>query len=194
MKNAAYLLLFFLNIALGLNAKEPSPTSKGTRLLYPDLVARLYLMGNNQYIWYGAGESAALRREFVKILDSAGVLYGLDKQKYHYQEVIKFNLTTDTLKQRKSEMVFTDAIIAFFKDLYQGGNIMHYLSNDEVSPVYANADNEAILTMIFSVRSVEDMRREVNSMEPAGGEYKVIKNLLISASDKGSRLRIAYLK
>ncbi len=194
MRKVACLLFLCLSLNLSLNAKESSDGIKGYKLLYPELVNKIYFPDNNKYFWYCSTPSSfELRKELLALLDSAG-RYGLDKNKYHYEIISKSVLPIDTLEIRTYEMVFTDAVIAYCKDICQGCDIQRYISNDEVSPVYSKADNEIILNKIYGIKSPEDLKKVVASFVPENTAYKQLEHQFVIESETGTKARIDQLK
>ena len=46
----------------------------------------------------------------------------------------------------KTDRIFTDAAIAYCKDMYQGNDIDRWMLSDEISPKNEDQDNQFLLT------------------------------------------------
>lgn len=161
------------------NAKLVSPSEK---LSYPASVNKFYNLVQTKTFWFsGDALSYQLRQQLVSVMDSAGN-YGLDNSKYHLT-FLKANIAFNTPVAdsiAKVDKVFTDAAFALCRDVY-AGNIDGYLSYDEVSPKYAEADANFLLTGLATIKTPGQLATFVESLEPQATPYKVLKNDLYAA-------------
>ncbi len=183
------LIIILLSVAILLIA-QPSAVATGTinprKLHHPKLVERVYEMKNNSLLWYGNDHSLQLRQQFLRILDSAKYV-GLNKSRYHYEMISKisaFNLF-DSLETRNNDELFTDALITYCKDLYQGFDIDKWISYDEVSPEYSAEDNSYLLVGLSSITSPSELHWFVNFLEPEARDYQELKKQLRPVVDSG---------
>ncbi|MES2702023.1 MAG: L,D-transpeptidase family protein [Bacteroidota bacterium] len=131
---------------------------------YPTLVKQFYSLNSNQRFWFNSNPfSSMIRTRFLQVLDTASY-HGLDKERYHYSELAGHISEADTNEQAKLDRLFTDGIIAYSKDMYQGGKITSLLSNDEVSPKHVAADDDYILTRLVTVTSLPAVEAYNNAM------------------------------
>lgn len=111
---------------------------------------------------------SSLQQAFISILDSAAYR-GMKKEKYHYH----------TLLQGPADgRVLADAIITYAKDLYTGADIARWIINDEVSPKYAAADEDVVVTKLTSVRRSDELSSVFASLEPQDREYTSLREAL----------------
>lgn len=155
----------------------PKPTVKGQNnagLLYPNLVNKFYSL-HPQICWYtGTEASIAIRNSFLDRVDGARYL-GLNKEKYHYPEIKASSIPKDSLELMKQDRIFTDAVIAYCKDVYQGAAINSWIKNDEISGKYAVADEGYLLDKIVQVNSAAALSSMLTSLEPGEKEYSLLK-------------------
>ena len=144
-------------------------------LIHPALVARFYNLNRGQLYWFKNDMTSRLLREALqKNIDSA-VLSGLDPLVYHRQKISLLSAPafTDTAGWMAADKLFTDAAIAFCKDLYQGRGSM--VSYDELSKKYADADNEMLLNGMLEIKTAEELTAFFTSLEPLTKEYLLLK-------------------
>jgi Uncharacterized protein conserved in bacteria len=156
-------------------------------LIHPSLVNKLYRLTGNKLRWFaGEGQSQLLRKELKSRIDNSEYV-GLLKNKYHSYElnenIDKIFLLQDSLIALQIDRIFTDAAIAYCKDLYQGSGIAKWMGYDEISKKYEEADNSFLLNKLASVTSGNDLATFINSLEPKTKEYLVLKNKLQSGAD-----------
>ncbi len=147
------------------------------KLSHPDLVNKFYSLRKQQVFWYASTTSPNIRHRFLQIIDSSE-FYGLDKKRYNRLEFKESITVNDTLELIRSDRLFTDMVIAFCKDVYQGYNIQKWIKSDEVSAKYSEADNEYLLKMIASVNSSSEVDIMLRGLEPIDREYATLKNEL----------------
>mgnify|MGYP001554166388 FL=1 len=110
--------------------------TNSVQLIYPGLVNRFYQINQQKPFWFSdSGQSISLRRALKDVIDSA-INIGLDGSKYHYSELL--NYTNSNIPDRsismRTDSIFTEAAIAFFKDVYQGTNVSSVVNAGDVSP------------------------------------------------------------
>ena len=76
------------------------------------------------------------------------------------------------------DRIFTDAAIAYCKDIYQGNNIDHWMLSDEISSKEEREDNQFLLKDCLDANSQEALFLFFNSLEPAMPRYQTIKREL----------------
>ena len=151
-------------------------------LIHPDQVNAFYELNQHKLFWYNPGEQFHLLRiELKNILDSADNI-GLKKNKYHLTELNK-NIDTpftdkDSLAAMQSDRIFTDAAIAYCKDIYQGLNISNWISYDEISNKYEDTDNNYLLSRLASLKTSKELVTYFYSLELADKEYIMLKTEL----------------
>lgn len=153
------------------------------QLIYPNLVNKFYAINQQKQFWFSDSEqSPSLRRALKDVIDSA-VNIGLDRNKYHYAELLNYTKndlqTPDRAIAVSMDSIFTDIAIALFKDIYQGTNISSMVNADEVSAKYSEADNNYILRKLSEAKSGILLKQMVNSLEPGIPEYLLLKEELI---------------
>ncbi|MDP4129879.1 MAG: L,D-transpeptidase family protein [Bacteroidota bacterium] len=156
--------------------------TNAVQLIYPSLVNKFYQINQQKQFWFSESEqSLSLRRALKDVIDSA-VNIGLDGSRYHYSELL--NYTNSNIPDRSITMridsIFTDAAIAFFKDVYQGTNISSMVNADEVSAKCSEADNNYILHKLSEARSAILLKQAANSLEPGVPEYLLLKEKLLN--------------
>ena len=144
-------ILFITNIAVAQNE----------HFIHPLLVNKLYQTTGGKLIWFLPGEQSHLLRQVFKNKIDSSINIGLQKNKYHINELNQnadknFPLE-DSLTAMQMDRIFTDAAIAYCKDVYQGNDIDHWVSYDELSKKYQDADNNYLLNNLAAIRSVNDL-------------------------------------
>lgn len=171
------ICLFISTVPFSQNSKLPL-VSGGTlfldeELIYPSLVARFYRLQNDQLFWFGNDTGCLLLREtLVKNIDSCTRL-GLEPSRYH-QRKISLLLTVKFIDSTAADKVFTDAAIAFCKDVYEGKSSSR-VSYDEVSKKYADTCNEMLLNRLGAVKNGSELSGLFQSLEPSCKEYLLLK-------------------
>lgn len=189
MKSIIYLLLLFFTplITLTLSAQPESAATSAVfpeKLHHPQLAEKFYSMRSQQMFWFQQEESIAVRQKLVQLLAKADYL-ALDKDRYHYRWLSEntWFATSDTSLLFAADKVYTDAVIAFCKDIYQGADIEKWLQYDEISPQYQSADNSYILMGLASVNSANELEWFTRFLEPSSLDYIRIKQELRSNLD-----------
>lgn len=162
--------------------------NNGAQLIYPQLVNRFYESNQQKQFWFLENEqSLSLRLALKDIIDSAANI-GLDRNKYHYTELVDYTKKDfqipDRAIVRSMDSIFTDIAIAFFKDVYQGVNISGLVNADGVSAKYSETDNNYILRRLSEARSAILLKQMANSLEPGIPEYFLLKEKLINELQK----------
>jgi hypothetical protein len=153
------------------------------QLVYPRLVNKFYGINQQKPFWFFEDQpSISLRLALREIIDNAANI-GLDRNKYHYAELVNYTKSDSQLPDPSIAMridsIFTDIAIAFFKDIYQGANIGSMVTADGVSVKYAETDNNYILYKLSGAGSGILLKQTVNSLEPGIPEYLLLKEKLI---------------
>ena len=163
------------------------------KLIHPILVNRLYELNTNNLIWFLSGEQSHLLRNALKNKIDSSVNIGLQKNKYHYTDLVesldKNFFPQDSIAAMQLDRIFTDAAIAYCKDVYQGYNIDHWISYDEISKKYEDADNTFLLKILTQIKSANGLNDFINSLEPKTNEYLLLKTALQYKPDTLSSLK-----
>jgi murein L,D-transpeptidase YcbB/YkuD len=156
-------------------------------LIHPSLVNKLYQYTGNKLIWFLPGESSFHLRQSLKNKIDSSINIGLQKNKYHINELNqntgKIFSREDSLVAMQADQIFTDAAIAYCKDVFQGADIDNWIRYDELSPKSEVGDNTYLLSNLAAVGSGNDLILFLNSLEPNDKEYLVLKNELQTKSD-----------
>jgi murein L,D-transpeptidase YcbB/YkuD len=180
-----FLFLFLIKNSpsqnINLTVYKPQ-TSAELELLYPVLTAKFYQQNNQQLFWFNQDTGSLVLRQSLQLAIDSCKNTGLDKEKYHYNEIIasvenKY-LPADSAIVINMDKIFTDATIALSKDIYQGKNISSWINYDEVSGKYTDADNDYLLAEIASANSGSALTQFILSLEPAEKEYALLKDEL----------------
>ncbi len=185
------LVIFFLFAGYGISAKTPDAGSGN--LHNPSLVKKFYEATQRIPYWFNSPvDYSKAQKNFILLLDNAGYL-GLDKSKYHYDELKKDLTTTDTTEIKIKDKVFTDAVISFCRDVYQGTETSRWLGNDEISGKYATTDDNYLLTALVTLKTASDISTIITSLEPTAAEYIVIKKELKIQLDSAHTQKVRQL-
>lgn len=172
------------NVCLPGNTVNKSFTQN---LIHPSLVNKLYQLNANNLIWFLPGEQSHLLRNALKIKIDNAVNTGLQKNKYHFTDLVEsldknFSLQ-DSIAALQLDRIFTDAAIAYCKDVYQGYNIDHWISYDEISKKCEDADNTFLLKNLAQIKNVNGLNEFINSLEPKTKEYLLLRTALQNKPD-----------
>ena len=149
-------------------------------LSYPALINKFYSTVNQQLFWFGNSPiSDTMRIILLKKLDSSAYI-GSDRSKYNYDQLLSINRQylkekNDTTGSWNKDIMYTNAAIAYCKDLYQGSEIKKWLMYDEWAEQYENKDNELLVDDLAGVRSTSELLSLFNSLEPTSSEYLAVK-------------------
>ena len=176
--------LFVLSVSFSQNSKV-SPVFGDTLfldepLLHPGLVLKFYQQKGEMLFWMDKGQDCKLLREKLKEQIDSSIYLGLAPSRYHLAKINSLLNTgyeyTDSLEAAAADRIFTDAAIAFYKDVYQGKNISSYINYDEVSKKYADTDDAELLKRLAAVKNSTELEYLVTSLEPGTKEYSILKN------------------
>jgi len=170
-----FIILFSWSLLLPREMRQSSlPGVEHPSLLHPSLVDKFYHTRSQSLFWFLPGEGARmLRQQLMDCIDSAA-WQGLDSNRYH----LALLRTGDSLKLMEWDRIYTDAAIAFCKDLYQGAGVNDLVSYDGISPVYAAADDEFVLKGLADIGNVARLKTWIDSLEPSTPEYKLLRTAL----------------
>ena len=156
---------------------KPAVGAKDATSENTSLINKFYESRGADLFWFRSTQD--LRQALISIVDSAS-FYGFDKRKYHINELKTANNSkiTDSAKLRRLDRIYTNAFIAFCKDLYEGDNIGIQLSYDELSGKYKNVSNEHILKAIAEIKNGSDLVNVVKQLEPSDTYYQALKSEL----------------
>jgi murein L,D-transpeptidase YcbB/YkuD len=166
-----------------------------TNLRYPQLVSAFYKLNSQKNFWFN-NQRPALKQFFLyNIIDSAA-LWGLNANDYHQQalkQLVEKNFAeADSLIIKQADAIFTDAAIAFFKDVYQGNN--NNAGYDEISSKYTEADNNFLLNKLLPVHDENDLETSIAELEPSMVNYKLFKDELNQQIAQNNFIKITQLK
>jgi murein L,D-transpeptidase YcbB/YkuD len=150
-------------------------------VLYPVLVNKFYAVTHQQLFWVGTS-ATAMRTTLLAKLDSAAYI-GTDRDRYRYNQLLKINeeglkVRNDSTTLMQWDMLFTDAAIAYCKDLYQGNGISTWLKYDEWSERYEGVDNIFIIDHLVGIKSTNELSAFIHLLESNSKEYLTYKTEL----------------
>ncbi len=124
-------------------------------------------------------ESRALLSSLVTILDSC-VYQGLNKQDYHYDEIIlgQQHPPMDSAQAHRMEEICTDALLSYCMDLYNGNKELLEITSDELSPKSTVRDLAMIVTGLAKIKNLEDEAQFLKTLEPNDADYLELKTEL----------------
>lgn len=148
-------------------------------LLHPSLVVDFYAGKGTVLYWWAPGpEAAGRRRELLALLDSAASR-GLDSNGYHRADI---GPTRDAIPPRGAESdwdrMYTDAAIAFFRDLYQGAGNYDRVSYDGISDKFALADDRLVMDRLIRCTNAGGMQALADDLERYGRPYQSLRSAL----------------
>ena len=150
-----------------------------SNIIHPSLVNKLYQLNENKLIWFLPGEQSGFLREILKNKIDSSENIGLQKNKYHFNElnrnVGKNFPPEDTAAAMQMDRIFTDAAIAYCKDVYQGEDVDSWITYDELSKKYEDADNNYLLKNLLVIRTSDNLPDFLGSLEPNDKEYLLLK-------------------
>ncbi len=163
------------------NAKTFAYSPGDAALYYPALVDNFYAACHQRLFWLlPSAQAGEMRAILLQKLDSAAYS-SLDKHDYRYDDLITVSATWqtkagDSLSLTKLDMLFTDAAIAYCKDLFQGRGTGSWMKYDEWSEKFASKDNDQLVSTLARLSTPGQLLGFLNSLEPASPEYLVYKN------------------
>lgn len=188
------MILLFARHAL------PQPQPRNDLVVIPGklnnqkLVQKFYQKKGQALFWFQCNESVALRNRLRAMLDSAEYM-ALEKENYHYSW-IKDNLnfySADSQVMRAADYLYTDAVISYCKDIFQGSGIEEWLDYDEISPKYEAADNSYIVMGLSAVTCENELQWFVNFLERNDREYLSLKQELRRRIDSADQAEVRKL-
>jgi murein L,D-transpeptidase YcbB/YkuD len=176
-------------------ANNESTAETDIHIQYPLLVNTFYQQQQHSLFWFADDIYHEHLREALMCSVNAAYQSGLDSSKYHIGQLRQFHdhIPVDEVILEKADHVFTDAAIALCKDLYQGEDIARWLSYDGISGKYAKADDEYILKGLASVIDASELSNFINSLEPRGMNYQLLKRELQDCHSDSNHLRARQL-
>jgi L,D-transpeptidase YcbB len=151
-------------------------------LLYPVLVNKFYATTHQPLFWLNsAASSKEMRVLLLQKLESSAYI-GTDRSRYSYGKLLESKLeqTGDSATLKKLDIRYTDAAIAYCKDLYQGYGVNTWIKYDEWSTKYADRDNDFIIGHLSTIKSSAELNGFINSLEPVSKEYAAYKSELVA--------------
>lgn len=166
----SFLILYFGTI----HAKDTQ------KIVYPALIDTFYTARSGNPFWFAQDSTALnLRRELILILEKSATK-GLSKDRYNYERLkahlAEENLPFETLMSY--EKMYTDAAIAYMKDIFQGRISGAMVSYDELSEKTEVADNRYILDLLNRSKNSEELRHNLEALEPKTLGYNQLINAL----------------
>ena len=160
----------------------------------PQLVSAFFTLINQQSFWLNSTQSL-LRNDFINVIDSASN-WALNANDYHDKELHQLGQILfsekDSAAAKHCELIFTDAAISFFMDLYEGSN--NNAGYDELSPKYAEIDKRIILNKLIALCNKNCLGDVIFSLEPKNNEYIILKNEYQQQIAKHNYLNLVQLQ
>ena len=155
--------------------------------MYPALVDNVYQIRQGKLLWFAPGDQSALLRRSLKDKIDSSAFVGLNKNTYHVEEINEnleatFSLK-DSLAAAGMDRIFSDAAIAYCKDLYEGSGIDKWMLYDELSGKNEKSDNNYLVSNIARIANTIDFLNLLYTNEPWDQEYELLKNKLLTGSD-----------
>ena len=181
------LTLFVCAPNYSITSKADSLSTPGNidnllKLHYPALVENFYELRNNRLFWFSLNENSHFLRQLLKEKIDSSTYLGLKKEEYHIEDIPKYAdynfIQSDSIDAMKIDCIFTDAAIAYCKDMYEGNDIDHWMLSDELSSKQEPADNKFLLQGLLNANSRDDLLDFFNSLEPGDAEYQTIREEL----------------
>ncbi len=164
------------------NTHKPVPVSGSGRFIHAALINRFYQLSGPRLFWFSGNEMSGRMRCVLKNAIDSAEYAGLDKNRYHYPELEAGTNSTilrvDSLHLKLLDRMFTDAAIAWCKDIYQGAGISRLVSYDGISGKYAESDNQYLLNGLVASKSDTQLVQFLQSLEPGLPEYRAVKAAL----------------
>lgn len=161
------------------------------------LLNRYYTLNHHQLAWFSPDRESVLRRlSFINSLDSCRYI-GLDKQKYHYQDISEhvndLFLPEDSVTAMQTDRIFTDAAIMYGLDIYRGAEIPDWINADEISPKFRADDESFILNQMIALGKENNLISFVKTLEPGKSGYEILKSALRNHIDSADSLKVKQL-
>ena len=168
-------------------------TTSVSELVYPKLVNSFYELTGNQLFWFLPDTNSYSLRQILREKIDSSINSGLKKEKYHLTDIDRNTdrnlILRDSIDAVKTDRIFTDAAIAYCKDMYQGNDIDHWMLSDELSSKQETENNKFLLQGLSNANSREALLSFFNSLEPRDAEYQTIKKELQSKNDSLTSLQ-----
>ena len=152
-----------------------------------ELVKQYYKLGGIRLGMRDGRVDTAMYQSFKQLLDSCAY-DGLNKDNYHYDRL--FSIRLNGYPDSTWQELYTNAIIYYCKDIYEGtgiGNIISYNGMPELS-------YDPLLRKIAEIKTRDDLERLVSSLQPAIQPFNLLKNELRTAILSNNALNISRLK
>jgi L,D-transpeptidase YcbB len=139
---------------------------------------------------YRFGNDAAAIHKIYDLISNAGCK-GLDRAKYHYgllayhEEDLEPGVVPDS--------IYTDALLSFCKDLYEGSVIGSYIVNDGFDPREELHADSILVQRLLSIKAADDIDMVVSSLEPPDSFYRCLMDTLKKAIEQNSIAHIHAL-
>ncbi len=180
-KNIKTLIaIFSVPIILCLKQKVDAPASVifSHTISRPELVDKFYKLNHQKLFWFSDSTRNVLRKVFKEAIDSAAYL-GLNSEDYN-ADLLQANVNRSFSKDDSSsameiDRVFTDAAIAYVKDIYCGQKISSWVNADEISSKYAEQDNNYLLQGLIGLKTEEGLKILLSKLEPDRSDYRMLK-------------------
>jgi murein L,D-transpeptidase YcbB/YkuD len=165
------------------NSVNPGDKEK---LLYPVLVNQFYQQNEGRVFWF-APLAKELRRELINCIDSAAS-YDLVSQRYHYAQLLQHieSIPPDSSSLLQIDRIFTDAAIASMKDLSEGYKMSPWVGYDQVSPKYADSNNQFLLNRLSNCYTAPELKKLMAFLQPQEKEYELLKQELKIQKQNGN--------
>jgi L,D-transpeptidase YcbB len=162
-----------------------------------NLVNRYYVLNGQHLSWFTLDSASVFRRRnFKKSLDSCQYA-GLDKMKYHYQEIAQhYNdlfLPEDSIRAMQIDRIFTDAAILYGLDIYHGAGIAGMVAEDELSPEFQRNDESVVIKELIKWQEGMGASNFGVALEPTCEDYRIIKAALRTYTDSPDRMKLNQL-
>lgn len=191
------LVLFFILFANAGSCPLVSaqPATRTTDLAQPGLVKAFYKKTGTALFWFRNDTNArALRAELIEQIGRSEEL-GLQKYKYPYEALqIRLN-ASDFLSQSDLllyDQLFTDAALAFFRDVYEGVLSENKISYNGINTKSENQD-ELLLKKLCTVSTAETLANMVDDLQPHNIAYRELKKELAIQTLCGDRAKVHTL-
>ena len=200
LKRFITLFAILFTIPYCLIARDDQPvynnsrdTNSLSKLIYPKLVNSFYQLRSNQLFWFLPDTNSYSLRQLLKEKIDSSVNSGLKKEKYHLTDIDKYKdanlLWADSISAKRIDWIYTDAAIAYSKDMYEGNDIDRWMLSDELSSKQEIEDNKFLLQGLSNVKSPGELLSFFNSLEPRDAEYQTIKRELQTKHDSLTSLQ-----
>jgi L,D-transpeptidase YcbB len=187
----------FLHIALFFILSLPEFWGNHGNSFNERLVNRYYMLNQHRLAWFSPDSESVLRRQsFKNNLDSCRYI-GLDKRKYHYQDILEhvndLFLPEDSITAMQTDRIFTDAAIMYGLDIFRGAEIPDWIIADQISPKFLAENESFVINQMIALAKENNLTSFVKTLEPQGTDYKILKSTLRNYIDTADVLKIRQL-